>query len=368
MRKLLKNKYFNEALKITYIVVGILLMGLAFNSFFYSNNIAPGGFGGLAAVISDLFHYKLNWFYLSPTVIYLCMNAVLIFFALKTNGKKYFLYSLFGIGLYSVCIEFLKFNLNLNDMFLACVFGAVLMGVGTGLVVRGGGSTGGGEMLGNIIHKYNSNITIGSIIIVVDTFVLLLSFATYGLSNSLYTLLAIYLCGKITDFVIDGARNTRAYYIISDKYEEISSAVVSKLYRGATLINGEGVYSKNEKNMLLCLINKYEARNLKDIVFEIDENAFLFSTSVTEAYGNGFEKQVTYKSKKNNGKQKLDETKENNIELKVETTTENMNEDNIENKTKTENLTENDVKKEKEQKQKKVKKQTKEKEKENIDK
>ena len=97
--------------------------------------------------------------------------------------------------------------------------------------------------------------------------------------------------------------------------------------------------------MLLCLINKYEARNLKDIVFEIDENAFLFSTSVTEAYGNGFEKQVKYKSKKNINKQRLNETKENNIEITNETKTESLNENNIENKTKkTENLTENDVK------------------------
>lgn len=346
MKKLLKNKYCKEAFKILEIIVGILFMGLAFNSFFYSNNIAPSGFGGLAAVLSDLFHYKLNWFYISPTIIFLCMNAILIFFALKTNGKKYFFYSLAGIGLYALCIEFLKFDLNLNDMFLACIFGSVFMGVGTGLVVRGGGSTGGGEMLGNIVHKLNSNITIGTVIIVVDTLVLALSFATYGLSNSLYTLLAIYLCGKITDFVIDGARNTRAYYIISDKYEEISSAVVTKLYRGATLINGEGVYSKNEKNILLCLINKYEARNLKDIVFEIDENAFLFSTSVTEAYGNGFEKRAT-KHKKRKIKNVPAEIKKNN-DIVIEENKIFVEEDKIDKKEDKTNKKDNTIEKENE--------------------
>lgn len=321
----IKNKYLNETIKILFILVGIFLMGLAFNSFFYANNIAPGGFGGLAAVISDLFNVKLHWFYISPTILYLIMNAVLIFFALKSLGTKYFFYSLTGILLYSLCIEFLKIDLHITDMFLASVFGAVCMGVGTGLVVRGGGSTGGGEMLGNILNYYNNDITVGTVIIIVDASVSVLSLATYGLTNCLYTLFAIFIAGKITDLVLEGAKGTKAYYIISDKYEQIADAILNKLYRGATLISGKGVYSKQEKNMLLCLLNKYEARNLKDIVFEIDEDAFLFSTSVHEAYGNGFDKKIKYKSKKDKKDKKSKEivkqvtkNEEKNIENKNE--------------------------------------------------
>ena len=287
MKNFVKNKWLNEIIKIFLIIVGIGMMGLAFNSFFYANNIAPCGFGGLAAVISDLF-VKLTWFYISPTLLYLLFNIVLIGFAFKALGKKYFFYSLFGILVYSVCIEYLNINIGLNDMFLASVFGSVLMGVGTGLVIRGGGSTGGGEMFGMILHHYNNDITVGRVIILVDSLVCVLNFAAHGLTSSLYTLIAIYLSGKITDFVIDGGKGTKAYYIISDKYQEISDAVLTKLYRGANMINGKGAYSKNDKTLLLCLVNKYEARNLKDIVFEIDDKAFLFSTSVVEAYGEGF--------------------------------------------------------------------------------
>lgn len=298
MKKMIvKNKWLNETMKILFIIVGIALMGLAFNSFFYANSIAPGGFGGLAAVISDLF-VKLGWFYISPTILYLAFNVVLIGFAFKALGKKYFFYSLFGILAYSVCMQYLNFDIGLNDMFLASVFGAALMGLGTGLVVRGGGSTGGGEMLGMILHHYNNEITVGKIIIIVDTLVLAINFAAHGLVSSLYTLLAIYLAGKITDMVIDGGKSTKAYYIISDKYEEISEAILTKLYRGATIINGKGAYSKNDKHILMCLVNKYEARNLQDIVFDIDDKAFLFSTNVVEAYGEGFDKKVRYKSKK----------------------------------------------------------------------
>ncbi|MBE5746007.1 MAG: YitT family protein [Clostridiales bacterium] len=289
----IKNKFLKESLNFVYIIVGIFLMGIAFNSFFYTNNIAPGGFGGLAALISDLF-VKLDWFYISPSIIYLFFNLILIFFAFKAQGLKYFLYSVFGILVYSTCIEFVKFNLNVNDLFLASIFGALLMGLGMGLVVRGGGSTGGGEMLGKILATYNPDISIGKIILIVDFIVLALSFATYGIINSLYTLIAIYLASKVTDIVIDGGKGTKAYYIISDKHEEIADVILHKLYRGATLIDGKGVYSKKERNILMCLLNKYEARNLRKLVFEIDDKAFLFCTSVSEAYGEGFSKIVSY--------------------------------------------------------------------------
>lgn len=287
MKNLVKNKTIIEIFKIFLIIIGVLMMGFAFNSFFYANNIAPGGFGGLAIVISNLF-VAIDWFFISPTLIYLILNAILMCFAFKVLGKKSFIYSLLGIALYSVCIEYLKFDIGLSDMFLASIFGAFLMGVGIGFVIRGGGSTGGSETLGMILQRKNNRITVGNVIIAVDTLVLILNFATNGLISSLYTLIAIYLTGKITDFVIEGGKGTKAYYIISDKIEEVSKVIVEKLSHGATLINGKGAYSKTDKNILFCLVNKFEARDLKKIVFEIDDKALLFSTSVIEAYGKGF--------------------------------------------------------------------------------
>lgn len=313
----IKNKYIKEGLNFVYIIVGIVLMGIAFNTFFYANNIAPGGFGGLAALISDLF-VKFNWFYISPSIMYLGFNLLLIFFALKAQGIKYFFYSIFGILVYSVCIEFIKLDINVNDLFLASIFGALLMGIGTGLVVRGGGSTGGGEMLGKIINTYNPDISLGTIILIVDTIVLALSFATYGVVNSLYTLIAIFLAAKTTDVVTEGNKGTKAFYIISDKYEEIGEVILNKLYRGATILEGKGLYSKNEKKILMCLLNKYEARNLRNIVFEIDDKAFLFCTSVSEAYGEGFTKGISYQ-KALKVKRKLQE-KEEQEKLKIQQT------------------------------------------------
>lgn len=344
----LKNKYLSTIFDFLCIFVGIFMMGFAFNSFFYSNGIAPGGFSGLAAVITDLLRQG-NIIDISPTILYILFNIVLIFFAIKILGKRYFFYSVLGIVLFSICIEYLKIDLNLHDLFLATIFGAVLMGVGTGLVVRGGASTGGGEMLGKILHELNPDLKIGNIIFLVDLLVLILSFAAHGLVVSLYTFIAIFLSGKITDFVLDGGKGTKAYYIISDKNEEISQAIIKKLYRGATLINGKGVYSKVDKKILLCLVNKYEARNLQKIVFEIDDKAFLFSTSVIEAYGEGFLNRVKYLSKPKKARKKTekDELEDalatHNVKTIIGDISENLKENkeqniNIENSNSAENL------------------------------
>lgn len=288
MKKVLKNKWIIEFLKIFGILIGTFFMGLGFNCFFLASDIAPGGFSGLAAMISNLLCYKLNWFYISPTIIYLSFNSILLIFAVRIFGKKYFLNAIIGIVSYSICIEYAKFDFGLNDIFLGCIFGSVLLGVGTGLVVRMGGSTGGSDMLGMILNRRNKEITVGKIIIMVDIVVLVLSFANFGLINSLYTILAIYLTGKITDIVIDGGKGTKAYYIISDKISEISQALTENFLHGATIIDGTGVFSKKEKDIILCLVNKYEARALKGIVFKIDSKAFLFSTNVIEAFGENY--------------------------------------------------------------------------------
>lgn len=310
MNKILKNKYVREIINIFLIVVGTFIMGFAFNSFFYMNNIAPGGFGGLAAVISD-FLVKLGAPRISPTILYIIFNVGFIIWAFFVLGKKYIIYSLIGIALYSVFIQFLQIDLHLNDMFLASFFGAVLIGFGTALVVRCGGSTGGGEMLGNIINQYKPNVTIGKFIIFVDIVVLLFSFYTYGLVNSLYTVFAIVVDGIVVDKVLSLGKERLSCYIISDKHQEIADAILEKLHKGVTCISAKGSYTNQERNVLLCLIDKYEIDKLKSIIFDIDENAFVFNTKVNEAFGSNFgkhKKPITSIFKKKKSK---DETKEN---------------------------------------------------------
>lgn len=303
MKQLLRNKYVREIINILLIVVGTFIMGFAFNSFFDANNIAPGGFGGLAAVISD-FLVKLGFVRIAPTFFYLAFNVGFIIWAFFVLGKKYICYSLLGIALYSVFIQFLKIDLAISDLFLASFFGAILIGFGTALVVRCGGSTGGGEMLGNIVHQYKPNITIGKFIIFVDIIVLLFSFYTYGLTNSLYTIFAIVIDGIVVDKVLYAGKERLAFYIISEKHVEIASQIMQKPSKGVTCIQATGSYTSKERDILLCLIDKYEIDKLKAIVFETDENAFVFNTKISEALGSNFErhkKPITsiFKKKKN---------------------------------------------------------------------
>lgn len=289
MKNLVKNKYVKEILNIFLICVGTFIMGFAFNSLFYMNNIAPGGFGGLAAVISD-FLVKLGLIRIEPTILYIIFNIGFIIWAFFVLGKKYIVYSILGIALYSVFIQFVKIDLGINDLFLSAFFGAILLGFGTALVVRCGGSTGGGEMLGNIIHQYKPNVTIGKFIIFVDIVVLFFSFYTYGLVNSLYTIFAIVIDGIVVDKVLNLGKERLAFYIISEKQEEIATSIIENFSKGVTCIQATGTYTNKERDILLCLIDKFEIDYLKEIIFDIDDTAFVFSTKVNEALGSNFGK------------------------------------------------------------------------------
>ena len=319
----IKNKFLKEFLRVIGIMLGCAIMGFAFNCLFYANNVAPSGLSGLAAVISDFLADKIGLIRIEPTILYLIFNIGIMIWAFFVMGKKYIIYSFLGILSYSLAIKYINFNIGIKgELFLSAVFGAILLGFGTGLVVRLGGSTGGGEMLGNIMNKYKPNVSVGTFIVVIDLIILAFSFVTYGLVNSLYTILAIYIDGIVVDKVLSGGKETQAFYIITDKYKEISNTIMSELHRGVTLFNAKGMYTNEDKFMLLCLVDKNRASRLKELVFDLDDKALLFDTTVSEAYGNGFQEAQNELIKKLK-KKKLDKIKRNLV-LNKESTIVNL--------------------------------------------
>ena len=285
--KISKHKATKYATDFLFIAVGTFLMGIAYSIFLTPYDITPSGFSGLSNIISLLI-MKLTGFYLYPAIIYLVLNAILFLFAFKNHGIKFCVYAAIGIGLYSLFMEVCKFDLVVtNDLLLCSIIGGVIMGIGLGMVVRVGSSTGGCDMLATMVNRFLPSVTTGQIIFIVDVLVIGTSIFVYGLANALYALIGIYISTRATDIVIDGVKAVRAYYIISDKTDEIRDAVHDNLHRGATEIKALG-YEKNEKSMLLCLVRRNQVAKLKDIIKEIDEKAFVFCTTVREAIGNGF--------------------------------------------------------------------------------
>lgn len=280
-------------------------MGFGFNMFLVPNSISPSGFSGLAAIIST-FLAKIN-INVNPSIFYLILNVILYIFAFKLLGKRFAIFALVGILSFSVSIELtslIPWQFT-EDLFVSALYGGIIFGIGTGFVLRNNGSTGGTDMLAVIIKNRTQKLKTGQLILVCNIFVLALSILAYGAHSLLYSIIALFLSSETTDIVIDGAKGVRAYYIITNKKEEVSAKIFSEIKRGATEIKSTGMYSHQDKSMILCVINKYRAPLLRRIVFDIDPQAFVFSTSVNEVLGKGFfvptpKKDKNKKEKSNN--------------------------------------------------------------------
>lgn len=264
-------------------------MGSAYNMFYAPSGIVLGGFGGISTIIS--YWLSLININISMSIIYLILNAVLYIFAIKILGKKFGVYALIGILSYSLFLEVCKFpSVGGTDWLLCSIYGGVISGVGAGIVIRAGSSTGGGDMLGCIINHRKPKISVGWVTIFVNIFVITLALFVYGLNLTLYAFIAIFISGKAADLIIEGPKSVKAYYIISSKSNEISNALIKDLHRGVTSYQAYGKYSGSKLEVIMCLVSGYQIPALKEIIYNIDKDAFLFAVPVKEAMGKGFDK------------------------------------------------------------------------------
>lgn len=284
------KNYLSVIFKVVCIVLGCFVMGCAYNLFYAPNQIVLGGFGGLSMLIS----YWLLGVGVSfdMSIIYFALNIVVFVFACKLLGKSFALYTILGISCYTLFLKATTFvsalNIPTDDLLLCCLYGGVITGVGIGLVVRVGGSTGGGDLLGCIANRISRRFTVGNVSTAINFVVIMLSIFTYGMELSLYGIIAIYISGVVTDVVVEGPKSVKAYYIISKKYVEISNSIMSDLGRGVTALYGEGMWTGNDQRVLLCIVYKHQINKLKNIIYGIDDKAFVYSVSVNDAMGKGF--------------------------------------------------------------------------------
>lgn len=282
------SKKWQSVLDFSMIVLGTLIMGFAFSVFLEPNNISVGGFSALAMVISTLFE-NVGIVGIPTSAIYLVLNIGLYVFALKTLGRKFAIKSLVGIVSFSLGMQiFDLINFNITyELFVSAIFGGAIMGVGVGLVVRFGGSTGGSDMIASIIKSKKPNASLGSFIIVVDMIIIGLTLFVFANGFELlpYTITALLFCMYITDFVNDGYKQVRAYNIVTTKPEEMSAAIMAQLARGCSCTSAKGMHSNSDKTIVICLVSKYQAGQLKSIIKEVDPAAFVYATKVGEVIG-----------------------------------------------------------------------------------
>ena len=286
--------YFNISKKwqfvfdILMVVVGTAVMGFAFSIFLEPNSISTGGFSGLAMIICSLLE-KIGITWLTSSLVYLILNGGLFFLALKALGKKFAIKAIVGILAFSGAMElFALIPLNVTyEPLISAVYGGALMGIGVGIVVRFGGSTGGSDLVASIVRNKRPSWSIGKIVVIIDLMVIFLSLFAFnnGMELLPYTIVALMLALYTTDFVNEGYKQVRAYYIITQKPNEVSAELMSKLSRGCTATNVMGMHSKEERVVLTCLISKFQISTLKRIVAETDDKAFVYSGTVGEVVG-----------------------------------------------------------------------------------
>lgn len=265
-----------------WITAGSLAISLALDIFLVPNRIAAGGVSGLAIIMFHLARIPVGW-------VLLALNIPLFLLSFRELGGKTFVRSLYGAVITSVFVELLEawVPVMTQDVLLAAIYGGIVSGIGMGVVLRAGGTTGGTDLVARLLHKYLP-VTVGQGLLAADFVVISLAGIFFNAELALYALLALLITSKTIDLVQEGISFARAAYIISDCHEEIAQAVFRDLGRGVTALEGRGMYTGESRPVLVCVVGKTEESRLKELIYEVDKKAFVFITDAHEVLGEGF--------------------------------------------------------------------------------
>ena len=263
------------------IVLGCLIAGAAYPLFLIPNNIAPGGLTGIATI----FNYLWGW---PVGIVSMVLNLPLFVIGWKAMGKVFVFRSLIATILFSAFIDLLKLPPLTDDMLLATVYGALVMGFGLGLILRGGATTGGTDMVARMVHQRFPMLTVGGFLFLIDCAVILCAAFTMSARAALYALICIFVNAKAIDLVLAGFGSSKACFIITNRAEDICRRIMDELDRGATMLSATGAYSGENRTVLISVVSQREVVPLKKIVRQADAKAFMFITDTHETLGEGF--------------------------------------------------------------------------------
>lgn len=270
----------STAKEITLIIIGSLFFALGVNLFAIPNELGEGGVTGISMTL----YYVFGW---SPGFTNFVMNGILLAIGYKVLNKRVTWYTLLAIFFTSVFLHFTEEMGRSLDIMLGTVFAGVFIGIGLGLVLRSGGTTGGSTIVARMLNQ-KFGWAVSTSMFVFDILVVIGSGFVIGIENTMYTGISIYISTKILDYLIDGFDTRKAVTIISPLTDAIAEKVSAEMDRGATIINARGHYSQESKDILYVVINKQELFLLKKTIQQIDDKAFVVVHDVRDVFGEGF--------------------------------------------------------------------------------
>ena len=264
-------------------IVGSAIMAVGVSSFLLPNQLSSGGFSGVATITYYLLKIPMG-------AMIMALNIPLFLFAGYRLGKDFFIKSLIGTFSLSIFIDILdRYPPITTDRFLACIYGGVIIGIGTAIILKVDSSTGGTELIANIIKTYNPYISMSKYLTIIDIIIIALNVIFFKhIEIGLYSAIAIYLYGQMIDIIFEGVHYTKLLFIISDKNDRISKAISDKVKRGVTGLYGKGMYRDKDTLVLICAASRGDVSKIKDIANGIDKNCFIVIANAREVLGKGF--------------------------------------------------------------------------------
>jgi len=278
---------YNIIKRILFLFLGSVLAAVGLEIFLVPNNVIDGGIIGISIISSYLTKVPLS-------IFIIVFNIPFLFLGYKQIGKTFALSTLFSIVSLSFWVSILHPVPGLTeDVFLAAVFGGIILGIGVGLIIRNGGSLDGTEIIAILIDK-KTDFSIGEIIMFFNVFILGSAGFVFGWDKALYSLVAYFIIFKMIDITIEGLDESKAVLIISNKSEVIAETLMSRLGRGVTFLSGMGGYKKESKKVIYLVITRLEMAKLKVIISEIDSEAFVTISEVHDVMGGSFRKRAIH--------------------------------------------------------------------------
>ena len=263
------------------VVVGLLVAAAAYRMYLIPNQVVNGGFTG----VGQLLNHATG---ISVGLVNIALNVPLFLISMKSMGLRFGVRSLIAMVLMSLLIDHIPLPPATDDMLLASVYGGAISGIGFGLVLRGNATTGGTDMLASLLHRLVPVIKVSYAIFMIDGLVIIASAFVFEAQAAMYGLISAFLCNVLIDLVLEGPNSAHSYFIISDKSEAIAEKIMHDMNRGVTGLEAVGMYSQQHKQVLLCVVNRFEAMRLRRIIFEADPHAFVVANKAKEVLGEGF--------------------------------------------------------------------------------
>ena len=283
-----KERIFKIFTDLIFITLGAGLAAFALEEFLVPNLILDGGVNGVSIILNNLTGVSLS-------IFILCLNIPFLILGMKTMGKGFLFRTGYAMIVFSILLEVFSGQREAtDDMLLATIYGGIILGIAVGIVIKFGGCLDGTEVAAILLSK-KTDFTLGQVVLAFNFVIYAVAGLLFGLDRALYSLLTYFICYKVIDMVVDGVDQTKEVIIISNQAQKIADEIYKTLGRTVTFMDGKGLIS-GDTTIMYVVVTRFELSDIKEIIDNLDVQAFITISDVSEIYGNHIKKKPKLKA------------------------------------------------------------------------